>query len=550
MPTSSEPQEAPRRPLRISIGGPDDPMRDFPSTVSARARRHYEETGRPLEILTFGHFVITFIETHCVLTDAEYAEQPFVLMPWQKRLLLEAYMVHWDEGLGRWLRDHRWIFLGIPKKNGKTELTAALGTYHAIDDDEPSARVICAAASDEQANLLFQAASRICEWSPTLSRFTTVQDKGIEFETGTAATSELRRVAAAAGTNDGKNVAATLIDEFHEWVQPKHRSVFVVLTQGGGARKQPINIIITTAGSDQDSDCYELYEHGQLVMAGEVEDPTLYFCWFEAPAEADYRDPETWKAANPSWGLILRQDFYEDIITKRSESEFCRYFLNRWMESEDIWEAAQYWDDLDECNEFDPLLPCYVGIDVGRRHDTCAVITTQWTGTKLRVRTKFWINPYKRADPRHNRWSLTIAEVEDYLRSLYAEFPEPAVIDEDGYREPGPAYLYDPHFFVRSAELLQGDGLNMVEFPQTDTKMVPASQNIFELIKTGQVEHDHSRRMKSHIRSVVPKMKERGWRIAKGDGSAKAIDGAVALAMAAYAASAEFQHGDEPFNIW
>lgn len=547
---TTAPPELIRRPLRVTIGGQDDPMRDFPSTISARARRQFDSTGVPLELLTYGHHVIEFIETHCVLTDSHFAGQPFQLMPWQKRLVLEMYVVHFDAKSKRWLRDHRWALVGVPKKSGKTELTAALGLYHALDDDEISARVICAAASDDQANLLFTAASRICEWSDTLKNYADVLDKGITFQTGHTAPSSLTRVAATAGTNDGKNLSAVLIDEFHEWVQPKHRAVFVVLTQGGGARKQPLNIIITTAGSDQDSDCYEMYEHGGLVAAGEVDDPTLYFCWFEAPIEMDYRDPATWRAANPSWGLILQEDFYADMITKRSESEFCRYFLNRWMEADESWEVSNYWDDLNEVTEFDPALPVYVGIDIGRRHDTCAVVHTQWTGAVLRVQSKFWVNPYKRADPRHQQWSITLAEVEGYLKELYELYPEPAVSDDDGYRQPGPAFLYDPHFFVRSAELLTGLGLSMVEFPQTDTKMVPASQNIFELVKTGAVEHDHSRRLRSHIRSVVPKMKERGWRISRPDGSSKAIDGAVALAMAAYAASAEFNPHDEVPNLW
>lgn len=538
-----------RQPIRIAIGGEDDPFRDFPSTTSARARKHFEQTGKPLELLTMGHFVIEFIETHCVLTDSHYAGMPFNLMDWQKRLLLEVFEVQLDKQQ-EWWRVHRWALVGIPKKNGKTEIASALGIYFSIDDDETSSRVICAAASDEQAGLLFTAAQRICEWSPTLSRFADVKDKGIEFNTG-GATSELKKVAAAAGTNDGKNLHAVLIDELHEWVQPKHRAVFTVLTQGGGARRQPINLMITTAGSEQESTCYELYEHGKLIMAGDIEDPGFYMCWFEAPEGSDYRSPETWKAANPSWGLILQQEFYEDIITKRSQSEFCRYFLNMWMEADEIWEAALYWDDLKGDAELRPDLPLYVGIDIGRRHDTAAVVACQWTGDRLLVRSRFWVNPYKRADPKHNKWSLTIAEVEQYCRELYEQFPEPAVIDEeDGYRQPGPAYLYDPHFFVRSAELLSGDQLSMIEFPQSDSKMVPASQNLFELIKTGAVEHDGSARLRSHIRSVVAKQKERGWRISRPEGTTKHIDGAVALAMAAYAASAEFQPQDEAFNIW
>lgn len=524
-----------KQPILIELGGPEDQFPDFPSTLSAKARRHYAETGQPLRVWTMGHHVINFIQTHCVLTDSHYAGQPFLLMPWQKRVLLEMYIVNEDL-----IRIHRWALIGVGKKNGKTELASGLGIYHAVDDDEVSARVICAAASEDQAGLLYTAAQRICEWSPTLSRFSTVEQQGITFNTGLVP-SELRKVAAAAGTNDGKNLSATLIDELHEWIAPKHRAVFTVLTQGGGARRQPLNVMITTAGSDQESVCYELYEHGQMVIAGDIEDDSFYFVWFEAPADWDYRDPETWKKANPSWGLILQEDFYRDIITKRSESEFCRYFLNRWMDADDIWEAAQYWDELAGDSTFDVSLPIYVGIDIGRRHDTAAVVACQWTGERLRVQTRFWINPYKAGDPRHDRWSLTIAEVEQHLVDLYEQYPESAVTDEDGYREVGPAFAYDPMFFVRSAELLRDRGLNFVEFPQTDSRMIAASQNIFELIKTGQVVHDGSRIMSTHMRSVKAKQKERGWRISRPEGSRKPTDGAVALAMSAYLASAEFQ---------
>lgn len=530
--------------MQIEIGGPDDPFPEFPSTVSAEARKHYKETGNPLRIYTAGDRVIEFIETHCVLTDSHYAGQPFALMDWQKRMLLEMYRTDEDG-----TRVHRWALIGVGKKNGKTELAAALGVYHCVDDDETSARVICAAASEEQAGILYTAAQRICEWSPTLQRFSKPEQQYITFSTGKVP-SELKKVAAAAGTNDGKNLSATLIDELHEWVAPKHRAVFTVLTQGGGARRQPINIMITTAGSDFESTCYELYEHGQMLVAGDISDPSFYFCWFEAPADWDYRDPKTWERANPSYGLVLHESFYRDIITKRSESEFCRYFLNRWMMSEEIWEAAQFWDELAGDVEFDPELPVYVAIDVGRRHDTCAVISCQWTGEKLLVQTRFWINPYKRNDPAHDRWSLTIAEVEQYLIDLFERYPEPAVIDEDGYREPGPAFAYDPHFFVRSAELLRDRRLNMIEFPQTDSRMVPASQNLFELVKTQALVHDGSRIMSNHMRSVVAKQKERGWRISRPEGSSKPIDGAVALAMAAWMASAEFQKKDEAFNVW
>ena len=192
--------ESNRKPIVITLGGPDDPFPEFPSSTSAKARRHFDRTGQPLELFTTGHYVIDFIENHCVLTDSHYAGQKFALMDWQKRYLLEQFEVHQVDDV--WKRVKRWGLVGIPKKNGKTELGAGVGVYLAVDDDEPSPKVVCAAASDDQANLLFGAATKIVEWSPTLSQFAEPHHKHIEFDTGDVAPGELRRVAAVSGSND------------------------------------------------------------------------------------------------------------------------------------------------------------------------------------------------------------------------------------------------------------------------------------------------------------------------------------------------------------
>jgi phage terminase large subunit-like protein len=130
-------------------------------------------------------------------------------------------------------------------------------------------------------------------------------------------------------------------------------------------------------------------------------------------------------------------------------------------------------------------------------------------------------------------------------------FPTPTSLDEEEeWRVPGPAFLYDAHFFSRSAETLSEEGLNMLEVPQTDSRMVPASQRFFEVIKTSELEHDGDLVMRKHIRSVVPKLRERGWRINKMD-STKSVDGAVAGAMSVYYCTEGLDDGyDEAPNIW
>lgn len=501
---------------------------------------------------TQGHEVIAWIEKHCLLTAADYVGKPFVLMPWQRQLLLELFEVERDERMaGGWRRVHRWALIGIPKKNGKTELAAALALYFLIADDEGAPLIICGAASDQQADLVFGAAKTMCEMSPSLRDVTETFRTEILVRNKVGA--KLKRVAAAAGTNDGANIHVCVLDELHEWAGAKGRSVWTVLTNGTGARKQPMILQITTAGSDEESIGYEQYAYGCQVREGVVDDPRYYFYWIEPADEAaDYTDPELWQAVNPSWGLILQREFYEDQLGKKRESEFRRYFLNQWTEQEDIWEAASLWDGLIGRPVFEEAEPLYVAIDIGRRNDTSAVVWVQWNDGVLHVGQRIWENPFAQDDPRRSQWRLNTVEVENFLRELFDRFPVPAAEDEEEGEMPGPAFFYDPHFFHRSAETLEGEGMNMVEFPQTDARMVPASQRLFELIKGGQLVHDGDPSMRRHVRSVVAKEKERGWRISKPTGSRKHIDGAVALAMAAFEATQHLGDDDDGdgFNVW
>lgn len=519
---------------------------DFPSTGSSRAKR----AGGSLTIWTTGHHVISWIETHCVLTAADYIGRPFLLMPWQKRLLLELFEVIRDDRVaGGWRRKHRWALIGIPKKNGKTELAAALALYFVIADEEGAPLVLAAAAAEDQADLVFGAAKIMCEMSPTLKAITEPFQSEI-LVTGKIG-AKIKRVAAAAGTNDGKNIHVAIIDELHEWAGKRGEQVWNVITNGTGARKQPMIIQITTAGSDEDSIAFRQYEYGCRVRDGEHEDERFYFYWIEPDDPAcDYTDIAETEKVNPSWGLILEDDFYLDQMTKKTEAIYRRYFLNQWTEGEEIWEAASLWDPLAGTPTEDRAQPLYVMIDVGLRNDSSAVVWTQWLNDKLQLRQKIWENPFAREDPRHGEWKMSIVWIENLLRELYRDFPEAAVEDEDDGWMAGPAFYYDPHFFGRSAEMLEGDGLNMVEFPQTDSRMVPASQRLFELVKRGELVHDGDPTMRRHIRSVVAKEKERGWRISKPTGSRKHIDGAIAAAGAALNCTEHQRDDDEAPDIW
>jgi phage terminase large subunit-like protein len=477
---------------------------------------------------TRGYDVIRWIEAHCRFTTGQWAGEPFRLLPWQKRLILELFELGPD---GR--RRYRWAYVQTPKKSGKTETAAALALWFLIGDGEPSPLVVCAAASDDQADLVFNAAKRMSELSPTLSAVTERYDREILVPSLPGA--KLKRVAAAAGTNDGQNISAVIADELHEWTGPKGEAVWNVLTNGTGARRQPMVFQITTPGFDLDTVAGQQYEYALAVQRGEVDDRRFYSFLAGAPDGADWRDPAIWEAANPSYGVTVQREFFEDQAKKKTESVFRRYFLGQWVAAETLWLPIGAWDACRSTVGLDPKLPLYVGIDMASTEDTTAVVMAQNVGERTVVRARFWANPYPHGDSRRHSWHLDVDEVSAYLRELRVRFPEPAT-RIDGRNRPGPAFGFDPWAMRYEAERLALEGLSMIEFHQNDARMVPAATTLYDLVVSGRLAHDGDPTLAWHIGNVVPRERgEHSWRITRGSPSRK-IDGAIAAAMAVHQA--------------
>jgi phage terminase large subunit-like protein len=290
----------------------------------------------------------------------------------------------------------------------------------------------------------------------------------------------------------------------------------------------------------------KLYEYGKRVATGEVVDDTFLFEWYEADEAIAYEqlaDDATFELAvsqaNPAMG-----DFADLAATRQRyhaipRADFERYYLNRFVTSEEVWAVAAVWDDLADASvDLDPELPLFVGIDVGLRHDASAVVAAQLLADeRVVVRAWVWENPYEAADPRHDEWKLNTREVGAVLRELFAGFPVPAGLDKDDRPLHGPVFFYDQHFFETEADDLAQDGLNMLDYPQSDERMIPAAQAMYQLCVEGRLVHDGHPGLARHVKSVVPHERTRGWRISKPKGSRVHIDGAIACALAVLGAT-------------
>lgn len=457
---------------------------------------------------TYGPEVCDWIEENCVLPSGDMAGQPFRLMAWQREWISELF-----ETDVRGKLKHRWALLGVPKGNGKSPLVAALALYHLLGDpDEEDPWVVVAAAGDKQADIVFEAAKTICRLSPSLNAITTRYRWEIRPKDGLG---KMERVAASKGRLDGKLISFLVMDELHEWVTEN----WVVLTGGALKRKRSQIVQITTAGYDRESICFQEYERGRRIQAGEARNASYSFRWYEAPKDADYKDPRVWEACNPAYGVLVHPSVLRQALSQ-GESAFRRYRLNQWVESESIWLPQGAWAACRvERVELEPHAPTWVGWDAATKRDSTAVVAVQQQGERVVVSHRIWSRPFDAMGDPVDDWTLPIAEVEEHVAGLFEKY------DVVGC-------AYDPAFITWSAETLAARGLEMIEWPQSDSRMVPATQALYELITSGELAHDGDPTMAKHIAAVVAKQtRAGGQRMGKGQQS-RQIDLAIALAMA------------------
>lgn len=468
----------------------------------------------PAKILTQGWRVIRFIEAYCVFTNGRWTGLPFKLLDWQKRLILELFEI--DPATG--LRRYRRALIGVGRKNGKTELAAALSLYFLLDDGEASAEIYHAAASEDQADRVFGASKRMVELSPALGSLVTIWNK--ELVSNADPYSKIIKLTAKGSTKHGLNVHVSILDELHAWEADSHEELWAALSTGMAAREQPMQIAITTAGIDIDnSRCGDLYELGKRIQSGEVEDRGFFFRWWEAPEGCDWKDPESWRLANPSYGETIDEGFYQGELLL-PEATFRRLYLNQWVEAADFWLPSGVWDACKvEEVKLSKRADTYIGWDASTKHDTTAIYLMQKFGRKVRVTGRVWFPPVDARGHPLEDWRLPIAECEEYIRWCCKTYNVKGV-------------AYDPAFITWSADSLEVEGLPMVEWPQTSVRMCPATQAAYDAIMEGRLEHDGDLTLGRHIRASRPvQTRDGGQRLTKRRRGVP-IDAAIAMTMA------------------
>jgi phage terminase large subunit-like protein len=451
-----------------------------------------------------GDQVIRFGEEWIVQTKGRWAGELLQIEPWQAEFLQELFLVYEDGE-----RVYREALLGIARKNGKSTISAVIALYLLLASGEQGPEVYAAAASKDQARIVFNQAREFVEASPRLRDWLVPQRNAILCKANNGI---FRVLAADAPLQYGLNPSGVVIDEL--WAH-KDPELYFALTTGQGARLNPLVVSITTAGFDRASICYETYQRGlRLLREGGIDAMRKagFLCrWFEAEPGASVHEEASWRAANPS-SWIRPVDMAREAA-RLPESVFRRLHLNQWTESEDAWIKPWQWDTCKGRPIFDWSKPSYIALDVGYRKDSAALTWAQWHGEELHVGQEIML-------PENEHESFGIADIrERYAAKIWTQNPEEAD--------------YDPWQFRESAEILLERGLPMVEFPQNSSRMSPASEGLFELVVDKRIVHDGDEEMRRQVLSAVAAPTDRGgWKISKRK-SLERIDGCVSLACVA-----------------
>lgn len=342
-----------------------------------------------------------FLQQFCIPSKGETAGSPLTLVPWQG--LMVDCLYGWRAPDGR--RRFKTAYVQVPKKSGKSTCISALGIYHTGWDREPGAEVVCAARVKKQARLVFDEAANMSKAHPSLRKRLVIKEaekKIIDAKTN----SVFHALSADADSADGINMSFGICDELHVWLGIR-RKLFDNLRQAGRGRRQPLLMVITTAGRERHSVCYEQYQLSKRVEAGMVEDLTHFSLIYEADPTDPWDHPDTWRKCNPSIGYNVDIQSIADDCNKAkadpaAKEEFLQKTLNLWLSKEDVWIKPETWAACGSPAAIPEGSDVYLGLDLSATRDITAVVMTAVVDGKYHVVPKFWI-PRDEAEERASK---------------------------------------------------------------------------------------------------------------------------------------------------
>ena len=506
-------------------------------------------------------YAVAFIENLCH-TKGTWAGKPFELIDWQEQIIRDLFGTLKPNGY----RQFNTAYIEIPKKQGKSELAAAVALLLTCGDGEERAEVYGCAADRQQAAIVFDVAADMVRMCPALSKRVKIlaSQKRLIY---TPTNSFYQVLSAEAYSKHGFNIHGVVFDELH--TQP-NRKLFDVMTKGSGdARMQPLYFLITTAGTDTHSICYETHQKAKDIIEGRKIDPTFYPVIYGADESDDWTDPKVWKKANPSLDITVGIDKVKAACDSAKqnpgeENAFRQLRLNQWVKQAVRWMPMEKWDKCAFAVDEDELegRVCYGGLDLSSTTDITAfvlVFPPSLGGAasvprlgdgfatsccppldeedKYIILPYFWI-PEDNLTLRVNRDHVPydVWERQGYLQTTEGNVVHYGFIEQFierlGERFNIREIAFDRWGAVQMVQNLESMGFTVVPFGQGFKDMSPPTKELMKLVLEQKIAHGGHPVLRWNMDNIYIRTDPAGNIKADKEKSTEKIDGAVATIMA------------------
>ena len=484
-------------------------------------------------------YAVAFIQALCH-TKGSWAGKPFELIDWQEQIIRDIFGILKPNGY----RQFNTAYVEIPKKMGKSELAAAIALLLTCGDNEERAEVYGCAADRQQASIVFEVAADMVRMCPALNKRVKIlasTKRLIYLPTN----SFYQVLSAEAYSKHGFNIHGVVFDELH--TQP-NRKLFDVMTKGSGdARMQPLYFLITTAGDNVNSICYEVHQKAKDLLAGRKHDATFYPVIYGAEEDDDWTDPKVWKKVNPSLGITVSIDKIKAACESAKqnpaeENSFRQLRLNQWVKQAVRWMPMEKWDKC--AFKVDPGTlkgrVCYGGLDLSSTTDITAfvlVFPPVDEDDKFHILPYFWI-PEENLDLRVRRDHVNydLWQKQSFLKTtegnvVHYGFIE-SFIEELGTQYNIKEIAFDRWGAVQMTQNLEGLGFTVVPFGQGFKDMSPPTKELMKLTLEEKIAHGGHPVLRWMMDNIFIRTDPAGNIKPDKEKSTERIDGAVALIMA------------------
>ena len=484
-------------------------------------------------------FAVMFIESLCH-TKGTWAGKPFKLLDWQRQIIQDLFGIVKPNGY----RQFNTAYIEIPKKNGKSELAAAVALLLCCGDGEQRAEIYGCAADRGQATIVFDVAADMVRMCPALNRRCKIlaSQKRIIY---TPTNSFYQVLSAEAYSKHGFNIHGVVFDELH--TQP-NRKLFDVMTKGSGdARMQPLYFLITTAGTDTNSICYEPHQKAKDILEGRKIDPTFYPVIYGAGEDEDWTDPKVWIKSNPSLGETIGMDKVEAACESAKqnpgeENSFRQLRLNQWVKQAVRWMPMDKWDAcaFPVNEEMLEGRVCYGGLDLSSTTDLtsfCLVFPPEDEEEPYYVLPYFWVPE----DTLELRVKRDHVPYDLWNRQGYLETTEGNVVHY-GYIEKFIERLgerfnirdiaFDRWGATQMSQDLENMGFTVVPMGQGFASMSPPTKELMKLTLEKKIAHGGHPVLRWNMDNIFIRTDPAGNIKADKAKSTEKIDGAIAMIMA------------------